>query len=637
MLLDLALRLNSLPMRQTGEGGGGGEEPEMTALLIVVAGQSNAISRGTSAESIPAKYETLTDAYVWDGTDFVAYDPGTNAGTAAFTDAWGSEAEFIYQLNTEFPGIPAYVVKEALSGTPLASDVGSDWNPANDELYGDVVDSVTAARAWLAGEAVTLSHEVTLWNQGEADMTSPTYAAAYEANFAAFLTSWRTDVSDGMFICERTRPPGNEPTTYDEGYLVREAQHEGVNGDSDAAIIDLDFLDDGFADLHPDPTWVEGKGLRCYAAWRDTYTGTYGSIEDTTPSAFSILDVTEADVSSTVTSTTVSIAGIERASTVTLTGGEIRIYHPNDDVAVDWTAGPTTINKFQTFQVRQTSSASYETATTITVTIGGVSDVWSVTTGEETPTYDAATQAIIDEIADLSSPALGGSNAAALDDFIVALKAADVWDDIAVGYLIAMPSDVTAAKINIKNPSGTAATEAGTGTWSATTGYNPDATIGNYWDLNFSPSANPQNTVGIAAWFSSISLSTAFDIRSTLGSGNHFGISRRSNGDFRFALNSSAATRTGLQVDAGFYLAMRTASTTITFYGTAGTSIDSATTASGSPGATDTLLGHSTATPSNDPIAAVMIINATFDATKAQALRDALNALGLVWGWSGAA
>jgi hypothetical protein len=32
-----------------------------------------------------------------------------------------------------------------------------------------------------------------------------------------------------------------------------------------------------------------------------------------------------------------------------------------------------------------------------------------------------------------------------------------------------------------------------------------------------------------------------------------------------------------------------------------------------------------------------MIINATFDATKAQALRDALNALGLVWGWSGAA
>jgi len=610
-----------------------------TAVLLIVAGQSNANKNGTHGATLPSKYSSLSDAYIWSPSE-VAFEPyscGENTSDAAtHSTAWGSEAEFIHRLNEEFPGAHTFVVKRAVSGTPLAAAAGADWSPSTDELYGDVADRVAGARAWLATNGITVSHEVTAWAQGEADMTSSTHAAAYGANFAALLAAWRADISPGLFVCERTRPPGHAPSTYTSGFLVREGQHDGANGDGNARVVDTDFDNDGFTSLHPGASWTEGCGARLYAAWRGTYSGTYGSIEDTTPAPFSIPAVTAADPSSLVTSNVVAISGIERAATVTLSAGEIRILHPDDTIAVDWTDGPSAINKGQAFQVRQTASGSYESETAITVTIGGVSSGWSVTTGAESPDYDTDTQAILDRIADLDSPALSGSHASALDSFVLAAKAANFWDDIVVAYLLAVPSDRAAALINIRDPGGSLAMESGSGNWSATAGYNPGATAGNSIDLKFNPSEQPQNTVALCAWFSGISANTSYDFRSTVGSGNLFGMYRRSNGDWRFNLNNSNATRTGLTAAAGFYLAARTAASTISFYGPAGTLVDSATTTSGTPAASDLFLGHPSVAPSNDAIAAAVLFNVAIDASKAQAIRDALNALGLAWGWTGA-
>jgi hypothetical protein len=331
-----------------------------------------------------------------------------------------------------------------------------------------------------------------------------------------------------------------------------------------------------------------------------------------------------------------AIAGIQRAAPVVLSGGEVRILHPDDAVAVDWTSGPAVINKYQKFQVRQTASALYETESTITVTIGGVSDVWSVATGVESPAYDADTQAILDRIADLESPSLSGAHRAALDAFVLAAKDADFWDDIAVAYLFAMPSDRAASMIDIRHPAGDLAIEAGSGSWSAATGYNPGAAAGNSIDLRFDPSAHPQNAVALGVWFSGISANVGYDVRSTVGSGNLFGMYRRSNGDWRFNLNNTNATRTGLTVAPGFYLAARTGASAVSFYGPDGTLIDTATTASGTPAAVDLFLGHPVANPSNDPIAAVLAFGAAIDAPTAQAVRDALDALGTAWGWTGA-
>ncbi len=630
----LSLRLG---LGRDGGGSPGGALP--SALLLIVAGQSNANKNGTNGATVPSKYSALSDAYIWNPveTRFDAYACGTNSSDAAsHATAWGSEAEFVNRLNADHPGLPVYVVKRAVSGSPLAAAAGVDWAPASGELFADIAGRVAAARSWLASHDIVVSHEVTAWAQGEADMTDPDRAAAYAVNFAALLAAWRSDVSSGPFVCERTRLPGHAPSTIADGYRVREAQHDAIGDDGNARIVDTDFLNDGFTNLHPGASWVEGCGARLYAAWRGTYSASYGATEDTVPDAFSIADVTSADISAVVTASPVAITGIERATAVSLTGGEARVLHPDDTVAVDWTAGPTTINKFQKLQVRQTAAASYETETTITVSVGGVTDVWGVTTGIESPAYDLDTQAILDRIDDLGSPPLSGAHRAALDVFVLAAKDAGFWNDIAVAYVFAMPSNRAASLINIRNPAGDLATEGGSGSWSATAGYNPGATAGNFINLRFDPSAHPQNAVALGAWFSGISANVNYDLRSTAGSGNLFGMFRRNNGDWRFNLNNPNATRTGLTVDPGFYLAARTGASAVSFYGPAGTLIDTATTASGTPAAVDLFLGHPTANPSNDSIAAVLAFGAAIDATRAQAVRDALNALGTAWGWTGA-
>lgn len=621
-----------------GVGTAAGDLLSHASVLAIIAGQSNATARGTDGETPPVKYAALTDAYVWDGSDFVAYVVGTTSGTPEYPDTWGTEAEFIYQMNLNHPGTPVYVVKHSIGSTPLATDSGPDWNPANGELYGDLETKVVNARAWLDTEGVVIANEVSAWCQGEADMTDPAYAAAYEANFTALLAAWRTDISDGLFVCERTRLPGHELSDLANGYIVREAQHDAINADGNAAIISLDFEENGFAVLHPPPSWVEGKGLRVYAAYEGTYTATFGDIEDTS-AIYSFTDVSEADVSSLIASNVSSVTGIERAATVTLSGGEVKVFNSDDTVAVDWTAGPTEVNKYQKVQLRQTTSASYETLTSITVTIGGVADTWSITTGEEFPSYDADTQAVLDKITSIASPALSGAHAAALDDFVLALKAASIWADFNVLYLHGIPSDSAAGRINIRSPAGSLATLAGTPLWSATEGFSPNATTGNSIDLGFSPSAfdgTNRNSIALGAWFSGISANGSYDFRSGAGTGNLFGMYRRSDGSWRINLNSPNGTMTGLATVAGFHLAARTASNLVTGYGPAGTSLGTLATASGAAAATDVFLGHNVAPPSNDYIAASWINTASIDATKAQAMRDAFNALGLAWGWTGA-
>jgi len=96
---------------------------------------------------------------------------------------------------------------------------------------------------------------------------------------------------------------------------------------------------------------------------------------DTTPDAFSFTPVTNAALSSIQTSNAVTISGINSASPVSITAGGS--YSINDGVYTDQ---PGTITAGQTLNVRQTASASNGTSTTVTVTVGGVSAGYTVTT-----------------------------------------------------------------------------------------------------------------------------------------------------------------------------------------------------------------------------------------------------------------
>ncbi len=99
--------------------------------------------------------------------------------------------------------------------------------------------------------------------------------------------------------------------------------------------------------------------------------GSY-SVADTAPDAFTFTAQNGVMPSTTITSNTVTISGLNGAAPISVTGGTL-VVDGNDFTGA-------TITNAQTVAVKVTSSSAFRTATTATVTIGGVSADFSVTT-----------------------------------------------------------------------------------------------------------------------------------------------------------------------------------------------------------------------------------------------------------------
>jgi len=122
----------------------------------------------------------------------------------------------------------------------------------------------------------------------------------------------------------------------------------------------------------------------------DTYSiTTEGEPADTTPDAFNFTDQSNLNLNTLTYSNTVTISGINQAVSVSATNGAQFSINGGSYV----TSG--SISNGQTLQVRLTTSGSYSTSVSTTVTVGGTSDVWSITTRAQaqatTPTFPTAT------------------------------------------------------------------------------------------------------------------------------------------------------------------------------------------------------------------------------------------------------
>ncbi|KQM41159.1 SGNH/GDSL hydrolase family protein [Sphingomonas sp. Leaf10] len=95
---------------------------------------------------------------------------------------------------------------------------------------------------------------------------------------------------------------------------------------------------------------------------------------DTTPDAFSFVDQTNVAASTLTESAAITVAGIDAASPITITGGEYQI------AGGAWTSAEGTVTNGQSVKVRGTSSATAGGVTNIALTIGGVSDTFTLTT-----------------------------------------------------------------------------------------------------------------------------------------------------------------------------------------------------------------------------------------------------------------
>lgn len=114
---------------------------------------------------------------------------------------------------------------------------------------------------------------------------------------------------------------------------------------------------------------------------------------DTTPVAFGFTDPGNVTPGSTITSDTITVAGINTGAAISVTGGSYRI----DSGAFTSAAG--TVQNGQTVQVQHTASSSFAATTDTTLTIGGVSDTFTSTTAAQDTTPNAFTFTDVTEIA----------------------------------------------------------------------------------------------------------------------------------------------------------------------------------------------------------------------------------------------
>ncbi len=135
------------------------------------------------------------------------------------------------------------------------------------------------------------------------------------------------------------------------------------SGGSPYSITSGDFNRDGAPDL----AIVDGDNLRVFLNL---------TASDVTPDTFTFHDQTGADLNLMVISNSITVTGINGQADVSITtGGEYEI-----NGSGTWTSATGTLSNMDIVRVRQTSSMNPSTTTDVTLTIGGVSDTFSVTT-----------------------------------------------------------------------------------------------------------------------------------------------------------------------------------------------------------------------------------------------------------------
>ena len=564
------------------------------AVLLIIVGQSNARAASTSAANAPAKYLTLRNARMWvEGTGFAPYAVGGNSDTKGAAGAWGSEAEFIHRVNQATPDRAVYVVKEAVNGSTMASGGANSWTPTMGASgrFAQLEAQVTGATAALAAAGVSFD-AVTLLNQGESDTETDAGANGYRANFDAFLAAYRARISAATFVIERIRPFAGElaQKTYNRTFRVREAQ-ERAAATSGLGIVSLDFAPDNFAELHPGAAWVEGKGQRAHAWWAGSYPTTYGPIAGTDPSNLSFASQTGVAAGAQVISDGVAIAGIGGNAPVSIAGGEYRVRNPDDTIWLDWTASAGTIHPWQKLQLRVTAPAQAGGAASATVTVGGVSAVWSVTTaGAAVQTREPETVAFLGRVAALAGGAMDKPKADALDAFYATARGTSWWTKTRRLYVGGL-SDAVAASIDLKDQT-TALTQVGaTGsvTWTAGAGWGTAGGSGRGLDMHFDPVAyGARDSLALFIWCADYSAaggsSSAFDIQASDLSTR---LRQNDVGNLQARVNAAGnQTKTAITGIAGFRCVSRTAAAVTTFYGPEGTSLGVDTVPSAAPSAT---------------------------------------------------
>lgn len=208
--------------------------PPGLSRVFFMAGQSNMLGYGYSAELAAPYKDPLPEVRYWNGANWVDLRTGFGRGTD-----FGPEIYFGHILNEALPTDTIYLVKFAVGGTSL----WNHWKPNTGVWHTEFVSRATGALARLEADGVDYEVSAMLWMQGESD-AADNKGAFYEANLRGFISDIRTrfGISDLPFYLGRIRDYYGSTV---QNNLVRVAQVDVADTTHNVEWFDTD----GFGDL----------------------------------------------------------------------------------------------------------------------------------------------------------------------------------------------------------------------------------------------------------------------------------------------------------------------------------------------------------------------------------------------------
>ena len=183
------------------------KDPDSTAKVIILAGQSNAVGRSRcdflETKVSPGKFAEYTNGYsnvqiMYDCNNGNESDEFINValGQGASSDLFGPEIGLAEYLSENFPDEKFYIIKYAKGG----SDLETQWYNAKKESIGTLLTGMTefVQTGLLTLQEQGLDPKIIgfLWNQGESDATHIPQAARYYANLEGLVDYVRTTFAD---------------------------------------------------------------------------------------------------------------------------------------------------------------------------------------------------------------------------------------------------------------------------------------------------------------------------------------------------------------------------------------------------------------------------------------------------------
>ena len=257
----------------------GGVLPSGPVNMLVVAGQSQAVTSNTQSEPVPSSVAAAPpNVFIWNPDlsppAFEQYQAGVNScprnGFTRGAHPFGPEAEIVRRYAASGDTRPLCIVKLGSPTTALQEAARSTnrqiWDPTlSNELAARLKTDRDAAVAALGSR--TINYLGALWDQGQNDGNNAAAAATYGTALDAFHAWFRANIMGGStatFVVARLE----DSASWSQRATVRAAQAAFYDRTPNTQLFSSDGLATGSDNVHFNAASTVTRGARAWAMMR---------------------------------------------------------------------------------------------------------------------------------------------------------------------------------------------------------------------------------------------------------------------------------------------------------------------------------------------------------------------------------